>query len=299
MAEGVLVLDKPTSVTSHDMVNLVRRLYNERRVGHAGTLDPLATGVLVLCVGRATRLVEYLMGHRKQYEAVIRLGQTTTTYDAQGAVVEERPVTVSVETARATLATFLGEGLQIPPMYSALKQGGQPLYRLARQGLDVARYPRPITLYALELTAWQPPVAVVRLVCSAGVYVRSLAHDWGAALGCGAHVAALRRLAVGPFQVDEAWQPQALTPATALSALRPTDTAVSHLPAVQVDGETARALCQGRAVCRPETDVPFVGVGDVSRAYGPAGVFLGILRVAGDQWQPHKMWCGDASAFSA
>lgn len=290
MVEGVLALDKPAGVTSHDMVNLARRLYGLRRVGHAGTLDPLATGVLVLCVGRTTRLVEYLMGHRKQYTAVIRLGQTTTTYDAQGEIIEERPVAVSQAAAQTALATFLGEGFQVPPMYSALKHGGQPLYRLARRGLEVARGARPITLYQMELTAWQPPEAVIRLTCSAGVYVRSLAHDWGQRLGCGAHVVSLRRLAVGPFLVDEAWSPAALTPATALAALRPSEVAVSHLPAVQVDADAARTLCQGQTIPR-QPDHPTQAV---TRAYGPAGVFLGILRVAGDEWQPHKMWCGDA-----
>jgi tRNA pseudouridine55 synthase len=201
---GLLVINKPIGLTSHDVVNKVRWLSGIRRVGHAGTLDPLASGVLLLAVGRATRLIEYLVGRSKRYQAVVRLGQETDTYDREGEVVAERPVQVTDSQLEAALERFRGPIEQVPPMFSAVKQGGQPLYRLARRGQAVERPARAITIYELSLLDWRPPEIELLIHCSSGTYIRSLAHDLGQVLGCGGHLATLRRLAVGDFTLDQA-----------------------------------------------------------------------------------------------
>jgi tRNA pseudouridine55 synthase len=205
MITGILNLDKPPGWTSHDVVTRVRELTGERRVGHAGTLDPLATGVLVICVGAAVRLTEYLQGHDKRYRARIRLGISTDTYDRQGEVMQVRPVPDLTEaTIMAELRRFEGEILQRPPVYSALKQKGIPLYRRARRGEPIQPAPRRVHIHRIELIAWQPPELTLEVDCSAGTYIRSLAHDLGEALGCGGHLMALVRLASGPFNLESA-----------------------------------------------------------------------------------------------
>jgi tRNA pseudouridine55 synthase len=198
---GVLCVDKPLGMTSHDVVGRTRRVAGLRRVGHAGTLDPLATGVLLLCLGRAARLIEYLVGHDKVYETTVRLGQTTATYDAEGEVLAERPfLHLTLSQIEAALEAFRGDIVQQPPIYSAIKQGGQPLYKLARQGkTEVARPYRPVTIHELTRLSWEPPHLSLRIACSSGTYIRSLGYDLGEALGCGGHLSALRRLAVGRF----------------------------------------------------------------------------------------------------
>jgi tRNA pseudouridine55 synthase len=283
---GLLNLDKPVDVTSHDVVNQVRRLSSMRQVGHAGTLDPLATGVLLVCLGPATRLVEYLVGRPKQYRATIRLGQETNTYDADGEVVAERPLNVTQEEVAAALAHFQGVIEQIPPMFSAIKQGGQPLYKLARQGIDTPRPPRQVTVYAIELRAWKPPHVEIQLTCSAGTYVRSIAHDLGRMLGCGGHIAALRRTAVGNFTLDSAVPLNELDREKLLALLQPPDTAVSHLPRLNLTEAEATAARQGRRVPRPARDSDD---DTLVRAYHPDGRFLGILRATESTWQPHKI----------
>lgn len=199
---GVLVVDKPAGMTSHDVVNAVRRLTGLRRVGHTGTLDPMATGVLVLLLGPATRLARFVSGVDKRYHAVIQLGATTTTYDAEGEIVERYPVNVNLDHIQAALSTFLGEIEQIPPMVSAIKVQGQRLYELARQGKVIQRQPRPVTFYAIDILDWQSPALTLDIHCSAGTYIRSLAHDLGEKLGCGAYLTALRRTASGSFDLS-------------------------------------------------------------------------------------------------
>jgi tRNA pseudouridine55 synthase len=189
---GILLLDKPSGPTSHDMVYAVRRGAREKRVGHAGTLDPLATGLLVLCLGSATRLSEYLAGKDKRYRAQVRLGQTTTTYDAQGDITSEAATLPGRDQAEAALEQFRGPQLQVPPQYSAIKRGGQKAYEAARRGEYIELEARPVEFYEITLTAWQPPELTLEVHCSAGTYIRALAHDLGQALGCGAHLAGLR-----------------------------------------------------------------------------------------------------------
>jgi tRNA pseudouridine55 synthase len=217
---GVVVVDKPAGLTSFDVVARVRRALGERRVGHAGTLDPLATGVLPVCVGEATKLVPFLMGGDKEYEAEARLGVTTDTLDATGTVVAEASADhVSRADVAATLPRFRGRILQTPPMHSALRVDGRRLYELARQGVEVERVARPVEVHALELTAWTPPTLGLRIRCGKGTYVRSLIADLGAALGVGAHMTELRRTRVGAFTLATALSLDAIMaagPATAL-----------------------------------------------------------------------------------
>lgn len=285
--EGILNVDKPPGLTSHDVVNHVRRISGIRRVGHAGTLDPLATGVLLLCLGRVTRLVEYVVGQPKTYEAVIRLGQATNTYDAEGEIVTERPVAVSIDDITAALSRFRGAIQQRPPLYSAIKQGGRPLYKLARQGVAVEAPPlRPVTIYELQVLSWTIPLLAVRVVCSAGTYIRSLAHDLGQALGCGGHVAALRRTAVGVFKVEGAVPLAELNAANLPAFLQPGEAAVQHLPRLDLATADAARVQQGRQVAR-QVDQPQA---DLVRAYDTSGHFIGVVTLRGPHWQAHKMF---------
>lgn len=202
---GFLVVDKPAGWTSHDVVDAARAWLGTRRVGHLGTLDPQATGVLPLCVRAATKLAPFLDASEKCYVGTIRFGVETDTYDAEGEVTRERPDAIPDEAAlRKALESFRGEISQIPPMYSAVKQGGVPLHRLARKGEVVERDPKTVTIHRLELASYEAPDATVYVDCSAGTYVRTLASDLGEHLGCGAHLASLRRLRSGPFDEDQA-----------------------------------------------------------------------------------------------
>ena len=198
---GLLNINKPAGMTSFGVVDRVKHLSGERRVGHAGTLDPLATGVLPVCLGQATRVIEFLFDSTKTYRAQIELGITTDTYDSSGKVISIKDASgISREMVGSTLDRFRGPILQTPPMYSAIKHHGQPLYKLARSGIEVERKSRPAQIYGLEITDWQPPVVSLDIICGKGTYVRCLAHDLGEALGCGASMKSLVRLKVGPFQ---------------------------------------------------------------------------------------------------
>jgi tRNA pseudouridine55 synthase len=291
---GILNVYKPPAMTSHDVVQAVRKASGERRVGHAGTLDPLARGVLVVCLGSATRVIEELQATRKVYIARIRLGTSTTTYDAEGAVVTEAdPSGVSRADVEAALEAFRGEILQTPPMYSALKHGGRRLYELARQGIEVERTPRPVTVHELTLTDWSPPEFTLALTVSCGTYIRSIAHDLGAALGVGAHLTELERTAVGPFTAAEAeslvrvvesfgegWWPQ---------LLHPLDTALLAYAALIVDTAAEQAIRNGQQLDGPPPDD---SVTREVRAYNADGLFIGLLRwdeITG-RWQPDRVF---------
>lgn len=284
--EGILNIDKPQGITSHDVVNHLRRLSSIRRVGHAGTLDPLATGVLLLCIGRATRLVEYVTGRPKSYVATVRLGQVTDSYDAEGEILSEQEVSVSAEQIVEALSTFRGTSRQKAPIYSAIKQQGTPLYQLARAGKQVEAPVREVHIYDLELLAWQKPSAQIRITCSAGTYIRSLAHDLGQNLGCGGHITALRRTAVGDFHVQQAVALDDLDQRNWIDYLQPSDTAVRHLPRLDLLLDEAVDLQLGRRIPRKETHPD----ADLVRAYEPDGRFLGIVIFRDSGWQPHKMF---------
>lgn len=202
---GILLIDKPSGMTSHDVVAKLRKRFNTKRIGHAGTLDPLATGLLVLAVGPATRVLQYLHLEPKEYVFTVKFGQDTDTYDADGQIVRELPVPEDLDAKiRACLINFLGEIDQIPPMYSAVKKDGQPLYKYARKGQDVEREPRAVHVYSLEILGAFGDTVTLKCVCSGGTYVRSLAHDLGRLVGCGGHVTVLSRRAVGRFHLDDA-----------------------------------------------------------------------------------------------
>jgi tRNA pseudouridine55 synthase len=295
MPEGILNLDKPRGPTSHDIVSRVRRLTNIRRVGHAGTLDPLATGVLLVCIGRATRVSEYLMAGQKIYRAQVHLGVTTDTYDAEGQIVEESPLDVSRSQVEVALAQFRGTISQVPPMYSAVKSHGTPLHRLARRGVEVQREPRLVEIYRLELTAWEPPLCTLEVTCSSGTYVRALAHDLGQALGCGAHLAGLTRLASGGFLLEDAVTLDAFARAAEegswVALLYPLDAALNRFPAFSLDAGTARRLCAGQSITLPGSP-PEQGDEVLARAYGPDGVFLALVAYdsVDGAWRPHKVF---------
>ena len=204
--DGILLVDKPKEWTSHDVVGFLRGRYRLAKVGHGGTLDPMATGLLVLLFGKATKLSQQVMEGQKVYEGELTLGVTTNSQDADGEVLETRPVPESLTVAQLeeVCTRFQGDILQMPPMVSALKKDGVPLYKLARKGETVAREARPVTIHALEITHVTPPVVGLRVCCSKGTYIRTLAHDIGEVLGCGAHLSALRRTASGRFHVADA-----------------------------------------------------------------------------------------------
>lgn len=299
MPEGILNLDKPRGPTSHDIVERVRELTGVRRVGHAGTLDPLATGVLVVCVGRsATRVVEYLMDELKVYRAQVRFGVTTDTYDGEGRTTAEAPVDLRRDQVQAALARFQGTIEQIPPMYSALKHKGKPLYRLARQGVDVERKPRRVEISRLELIAWQPPVCALEVECSPGTYVRTLIHDLGQVLGCGAYLTGLTRLASGDFRLEDAVTldefAQTAEEGRWPELLRPVDEPLAgRFPSLHLDADSALRICSGQAV--PNRSGPSA---DLARVYGPSGRFLALAAYDGqeDTWRPHKVFASPCSS---
>jgi len=286
--DGILNVNKPRGLTSHDVVNRVRTVARQREVGHAGTLDPMATGVLLLCLGRATRLAEYLMDSPKTYRARIRLGIATDTDDAEGAIIAERPADIDRAAVEAALERFRGRILQVPPVYSALKREGQPLYKLARRGVTVEREPRPVEIYRLDLTAWEPPELTLEVVCSPGTYIRALARDLGESLGCGAHLTGLVRLASGDFRLEDAVELEAVTPERLPALLLPPDAALRRYPALYLNDAEARAVANGRDIAGP----PPVGEGpSLARAYAPDGQLLAVLeyRPERQMWHPKKV----------
>ncbi len=247
MRDGILVIDKPAGLTSHDVINRVRRATKIRQVGHAGTLDPMATGVLVVCLGQATRVSEYLLGHDKAYRATIRLGLETNTYDADGETIATHEVNVDRANVERALARFVGEIRQIPPMYSAIKREGLKLYELARRGIEIEREARSVVIHSIELCRYQAPDATIDVRCSAGTYIRSIAHDLGAALGTGGHLIELRRTAAGPFTIDQAISLESFEAAARAGQwhvhLRAIDEALSDWPLVVLaEPDRVRAL---------------------------------------------------------
>lgn len=249
---GVVVVDKPEGITSHDVVNVIRRLTGTRRVGHTGTLDPMATGVLVLLVGVATRLSRFVMHGDKHYQGVVRLGTTTTTYDATGETVQQRPVNVDRADIDRALSHYIGEIPQIPPMYAAIKVQGRKLYEIAREGKEVEREPRRVTIHQLDVIGWEPPDLKLDVVCSAGTYIRSLAFDLGEELGCGGHLRALRRLRSGPFMVAEAHSLEKLEHLEATgqidTAILPPRSALATMPQVSLTSEQEQAVRYGQTI---------------------------------------------------
>ena len=271
--EGLLLVDKPGGMTSHDVVDIVRRSLGTRKVGHAGTLDPMATGLLVLGVGRATRLLRFLGELPKTYEGSGRLGVETTTLDADGEVTRERQVTATAAEVRAAMSSMVGDSMQRPPAYSAVKVGGRKLYEAARKGEHLEAEPRPIRVHSFELLAMRGPGFDLRVSCSGGTYVRVLVADVGAVLGCGAHLSRLRRTAVGALDVRDAVAPN--DPGDPL----PLERAVGHLQRLDLDTDEAVAAGHGR-VLGP------AGIAGAYAVFAPAGTLIGVYRDEGAQARP-------------
>ncbi len=292
--DGILNIDKPQGKTSFRVVAAIRRLIGERHVGHGGTLDPQATGVLPVCFGRGTRVTQFLADTTKCYRAEIELGVTTDTYDAWGEVSDRRdPPPITREQLAAALAVFVGEIAQTPPMYSAVKHQGRRLYELARQGISVDRKSRRAVVHSLRLVSWQSPRATIEVVCGKGTYIRSLAHDLGQALGCGAILTGLVRLRCGPFALGDAVSLPELEEAVRggywEDFVYPIDTVLLPWTAIVVSVPTADAIRNGRPVAFADRGVP---VEERCRAYTSDGSFLGVLRVNREagQWQPEKVF---------
>ena len=266
LVDGVLLLDKPVGLSSNDALIKAKRVVNAKKAGHTGTLDPFATGLLPLCFGEATKFSQDLLEADKTYLATVHLGITTTTGDTEGEAIDTRPVDVSVEQIEAALARFRGPILQVPPMYSALKRDGKAYYEYAREGIVLEREARPVTIHALELVSYEAPMLVIRVTCSKGTYVRVLGEDIGAALGCGAHLNALRRIQVGALTVDGMVTLEQLQAhPEPLSLLAPVDTLLSTFPRVELTAELAKRFLNGQRLAlgkEPEVALP-VGEGRV------------------------------------
>jgi tRNA pseudouridine55 synthase len=293
--DGILTLDKAQGMTSMEVVRQVKRLTGHRHVGHGGTLDPEATGVLPVFLGQATRLMEYLLEGEKEYLGTLRLGIATDTYDAAGRVTEEREAGgVTREALETALEGFRGVILQTPPMHSALKLKGQRLYELARRGVEVEREPRTVEISRLELLEWQPPCATLAITCGRGAYIRSLAHDVGQALGCGAHLAGLRRIRTGAFSIDQADTLEKLKEAIAQGRgqelLLPVEYPVLHLRAVMLNPGEERMVRGGQPV-RLSPHTHSAEHLEVCRAYSLDGRFAALVRFNRPLrlWEPHKV----------
>lgn len=283
--DGVLLLDKDVGPSSNAALQGARRLYRAQKAGHTGTLDPLASGLLPICFGEATKFAHMLLEGDKVYAAIVRLGTTTTTADAEGDRVDERPVCVSQEEILAMLPRFVGTIAQIPPRHAALKHRGRNYYEYAREGTDIPRAPRQITVHELALIRWNPPDISLRIRCSKGTYVRVLAEDLGAALGCGAHLAALRRVASGGFDVARALTLEALAAlddAARDARLLPVDALLATLPALDLDTADGARMRFGQSISRPD-----LADGDY-RSY-VAGRFIGVVTASAELVRPRRL----------
>lgn len=275
--DGVLLLDKPVGLTSNDALQRARRLFSAAKGGHTGTLDPLASGLLPLCFGEATKFSADLLDADKTYEAILRLGITTDSGDAEGQVVATRPVAVSPVDIEAALQRFRGDIMQVPPMHSALKRDGKPLYELARQGVEVEREARPVSIRSLDLQSFTGDNLSLRVRCSKGTYIRVLATDIGEALGCGAYLTALRRTAVADLDLTGAFSlaaVEALPEEERDNCLQPLDTLLLRLPRVDLDAPAAERFSHGNPVVAPAgllgrarvyADNRLIGLGDIGK----------------------------------
>jgi tRNA pseudouridine55 synthase len=290
--EGILNLDKPAGMTSHDVVARVRRLTGQRKVGHAGTLDPMATGVLLLCLGRATRIAEYLMNSVKRYRATVRLGIATDTYDAAGHVTTYTPsFDIPLPLIEDAAARWRGVVQQVPPPFSAIHHGGRRMYELARKGEPVSSTPRTVEIKELHILAWEAPLLTLEVECSPGTYIRSLAHDLGQAVGVGAHLAALTRLGSGHWVIDDTLTLRRFEADVRAGNwerhLHAIDEALTHLECIELSAQLTAKVLQGQQI-----QIPRHTENTLLRAYSPNGAMIAILRAAETPglWHPHKVF---------
>lgn len=290
---GVFLLDKPQGVSSNDIMQKVKRLFKANKAGHTGALDPLATGMLPICLGEATKFSQFLLDSDKRYVVTAKLGECTDTSDAEGQVVQSREVNVAEADILAALSAFRGEILQVPTMFSALKHNGKPLYEYARAGITVEREARPITIFELKFIDYQAPFLTLEVHCSKGTYIRTLVDDLGEALGCGAHVTMLRRLAVADYPIEEMMPIEDLAllvdsfPSSELDRLLlPMDTAVASLPQLNLTAEQTKAVGFGQRVKFENTQA----LNGLVRLFSENGQFLGIAEItAGNIIRPNRM----------
>ncbi|TAK75716.1 MAG: tRNA pseudouridine(55) synthase TruB, partial [Gammaproteobacteria bacterium] len=290
---GILLLDKPAGITSNGALQRVKRLFNAKKAGHTGSLDPIATGMLPICFGEATKFSQFLLDSDKSYRVVVKLGEQTTTGDREGEVIATHPVTdVTAARIEQVIQTFLGEIEQIPPMYSAIKHQGRPLYELARKGIEIERKPRKVTIFSLKLEEFNQDHCVLVVHCSKGTYVRTLAEDIGRLLGCGAHVTELRRLTVSPYGNAAMYTLPALEAILAnvhfdglSSSLLPVETSVQIFPAVKLSASAAFYLRTGQAV---RATFPLDSA--LVRLVSEEGKFLGVGEVTPDgRVKPYRL----------
>lgn len=277
---GILLLDKPAGYTSNQALQKIKRLYGACKAGHTGSLDPIATGLLPLCFGEATKVSQFMLESDKRYWTRIKLGVETRTYDSEGEVVATRPVDVSKRDLERELSKFVGEIEQLPPMYSAIKIGGEALYKLARKGIEVERQLRAVTIHELQLLSFEGDIVEIDMSCTKGTYVRTVAHDLGQNLGCGAHVVGLRRLQVGDFGIDEVVTLEALEAMSVEerdALLLPVDEALQGLPEVSLTSLATHYLVQGQVVSAQHGHSP----GWV-RLYEEGKRFLGMGEILDD-----------------
>ena len=278
--DGVLLLDKPVGLTSNTALQKAKRLFNAAKAGHTGTLDPFATGLLPLCLGEATKFSQFLLDADKVYLAQVKLGVRTSSGDLDGEAISSAPVQVDEAQLRAALLSFTGAIEQVPPMHSALKHQGRPLYEYARQGVEIPRKARRVTVHTLGLEGMEGDVCSLRVHCSKGFYVRALADDLGQVLGCGAHLIGLRRLAVGAFSIEDAVTLDALAEMEEDerdACLRPADALIAALPEMTLGVEAEWQITHGQPVWQAR-----LAVGELYRLYGESGAFLGVAEVNED-----------------
>ncbi len=287
--DGLLLFDKPSGLTSHDVVARARRWYGTRRVGHAGTLDPMATGLLILCIDNGTRMSEYLLGQDKRYLAEIKLGQSTNTDDAEGEVIATADVpALTPEKLQILQAQFSGVIEQVPPQFSAIKKDGKRAYALARQGESVDLAARPVAVHSLELRRLAADVLQAEVHCGSGTYIRSLARDIGQQIGCGAHLIALRRTTIGGFALTQAKTSEQMDAADSTaraSFLLPIDRAIEHFAQVTLVETDARRLMMGQVVAAP-AELP----GEWARVYDVRGRFIAIASIEANWLKPSKVF---------
>jgi tRNA pseudouridine55 synthase len=292
--DGILNISKATGMTSHDVVAKIRKLLKQKRVGHAGTLDPAASGVLPVCVGQGTRVAEYLSESGKAYQAEIHFGIVTDTYDAEGTILRTNDATMLTQASiEEMLPQFLGQQMQMPPLYSAIKLQGQPAYKRMRAGEEISLTARPIEIYKLRIVSWQAPRLTLAIDCSKGTYIRSLAYDLGERLGVGAHLSALVRTRSGPFLLSESSTLEQIAEAvehgTLTQLLTSADAVLQNYPALHLDIATVQQVLHGNAFAYNELPA------EVARVYDPEGKFLAIASWNEERhlWQPRKVFAGN------
>jgi len=293
--DGIFNINKPTGITSHDVVAIIRKHLKQKRVGHAGTLDPLASGVLPICVGQGTRVAEYLSESGKAYQAGIQFGTATDTYDAEGTIAATASTAgLTLNRIEEAIEKFRGPQMQYPPLYSAIKIEGQPAYKRARAGEAIVLEPRPIVIYALEILTWIPPRLTLDIECSKGTYVRSLAHDLGIQIGCYAYLESLIRTRSGPFTLADSITLEQFAEAVETNSILhhsfPSDKALEHYPAIKLDAETVERVKHGNTF-----KSMLANNSGLARVYDINEVFIAIAEWNEEQqvWQPRKVFASD------